>query len=319
MSPESQNVLPFDPNQGTLPEPLRPGSDGVGEVVVLLADPATRESGWAPRTAVALARRWAEAGQRIFLMDGDLAEPELHGLLNEDNGEGVSDAVLYGVSPSRMARMQEEGFLFAPAGTAIADPSSVLRHPRWTSVLAACRESESVVVLYLPAGSAGADHLAGEADRVIRLKTALSAAAAATEEGTWIVHPPRTGKAGAEAETPSRSEEEVPAGATSSAPPADPLRDRADESRGTETASPPTAGTDQSGKEASPATKDEQVGATGIKPRPVRRRTSPWLLLLLVLLVGGVLAALWLGLVQIPGLGTTPAGALSPESPLPNP
>jgi hypothetical protein len=306
MSPESQNVVPFDPEESTLPDSLQWPVDGGGEVVVVLADAATRESGWGPRAAVALARAWAGAGHRVYLMDGDVAEPRIHTLLDENNGEGVTDAVLYGVSPTRMARMRDEGFAFASAGTAVADPAGVLRHPRWSSVLSACRESESLVVLYLPAGASGVDHLAGEGDRVVRLKTALSATATPSEPGTWVLHPPRSVKEDAQ-EGASPSEEgakgrEAGAAVPASSAAAAFASATPDAPSGETRAEPATAASTTPAAEA-PDTKG------GLKPRPVKRRTSPWILLLLILLVGGVLAALWLGLIQIPGLTPTPAAA----------
>jgi len=332
MSPESQNVLPFNPDEGSIPASLELTTDGSGQVVVLLADPAARDSGWAPRVAVALARSWADSGLRIFLMDGDLGDPAIHSLLGENNGEGVTDAVLYGVSPSRMARMQEGGFLFAPAGTAIADPASVLRHPRWSSVLAACRDSESVVVLYLPAGSPGADHLAAEADRLIRLRTALSATAAAPDHGVLVLHPPRAARgegapasAGGQDQVASASPHAV--SADSAVPAAEGPEDGGTlpaelKDRGEEAPAPAATGAGKAREEPKTSqvrTEGESKGIPGLSPRPVRRRATPWVLLLLIVLVGGVLAALWLGLIHIPGLGPPPAGALAPELPVGSP
>ncbi|MEX2530101.1 MAG: hypothetical protein WD960_04945 [Gemmatimonadota bacterium] len=283
MASQNSAVLPFDPDAEELPEGLPAPSEEGGEVVLLLADPATRESGWAPRAAVALARGWAGAGHRVFLMDCHPGEPSLHGLLGEDNGEGVSDAVLYGVSPSRMARNSSDGFLFAPAGTVVADPGSVLRHPRWSSVLSACREAGSVVLLYLPAGVPGVDHLVAEGDRSIRLRTAAAADGSA-EPGVLTLRPVRP-QAGSSS---GRREEEV--GAESA-------------ERGGVEQEVASAGPSRSTKPIAPPSTGKRPARKGKKSSD--RRVGRWLLSLFVILVI-LAAAVWLGLVELPGLAGNP-------------
>jgi hypothetical protein len=285
---QPSTVLPFDPDSGDLPEDLPlPSQDG-GEVVVLMADPATRESGWAPRVAQALAQGWSRSGRRVILMDGDAQEPVLHDLLGRDNGEGVADAVLYGVSPTRMAEPHDEGFMFASAGTVVAEPSTLLRHPRWSSVLTACRETGSTVVLYLPAGVPGADALSAQADHVVRLTTAIASSEAAGKGGT-VLHPARKGEAG-------RAGVGQEAGGRASAP-------------GAPAGSAP-AGKESSSSPPSAAAHDPEKAPEPLRPRPVKRRASVWIILLLILLVGGILAALWLGYVQLPGAGGPDAASL---------
>ena len=322
MSSDLQTVVPFDIDGEGLPEALSASvadEADAGLVLALLADPATRESGWAPQAALALARGWSRAGRRVLLLDGNLADPVLHALLDEPNGEGVTDAVLYGVSPARMVRSREEGFLFASAGTAVADPSSVLRHPRWRSVLGACRESGALVLLYLPAGTPGADTLAGEGDRVFRLRSALSASAGGTPPDHWVLHPPRTDRTSVAAQEVREAEVEAgpPAveGAGSQAAAAvggATDREGADEA----STSTSTSGSPAGGDTAKPeAPVRETTGASarssGLEPRPVKRRISVLavvLLILLLLLVGGIVAAAFLGLLEIPGI-TPPADA----------
>lgn len=149
---------------------LAPPAEGAGAVVALVASEGPRGSGWSARVAASLAREWAGDGLRVFLADGDFERPVLHGEFGVENGEGVSDAVLYGASPGRVGRaVPEGGFLFAPAGTVVADPGSVYSHPRWSALLEAFRESGSVLLLYLPDGQdPGVEGLVERADRVIR-------------------------------------------------------------------------------------------------------------------------------------------------------
>lgn len=283
MQPSS--VLPFDPDSDDLPEALPlPKREG-GEVVVLMADPATRESGWAPRAARALALGWSRSGRKVILLDGDAQDPALHDLLGRENGEGVADAVLYGVSPTRMAEPHDDGFLFASAGTVVAEPSTLLRHPRWSSVLTACRDTGSTVVLYLPAGVSGADTLSAQGDHLLRLTTAIAASEAAGKGGT-VLHPVRKVEGG-----------RVGTGEASEERPAAPAAPA-----GTE----PSPSPSETG-----AAKDPEKAPEPLRPRPVKRRASAWVILLLLLLVGGILAALWLGYVQLPGAGGPEAALLS--------
>jgi alkanesulfonate monooxygenase SsuD/methylene tetrahydromethanopterin reductase-like flavin-dependent oxidoreductase (luciferase family) len=55
-----------------LPSPV----PGTGEVVLLLADSETSQSGWAARVAFELSRHWARSGSRVILADGDMAESD---------------------------------------------------------------------------------------------------------------------------------------------------------------------------------------------------------------------------------------------------
>lgn len=130
-------------------------------MVILLAGSAQEESGWAPRAALGVARGWARAGHRVVLADLGLDAPALHALLGEENGEGITDALLYGSSVQRIARRpQGEKFALIPAGTPVSDPAGVLAHPRWGSLATGFREAGVILALYLPVELPGADALA---------------------------------------------------------------------------------------------------------------------------------------------------------------
>jgi hypothetical protein len=189
MNPDTPWTLPVRLDQEIPTINLASPGEGEGAVVALVAEEDPRRDGWCPGVAVGLAREWAADGRRVFLADGDLERPALHRILGEENGEGMSDAIVYGASPGRIGRpIVDGGFLFAPAGTVVPDLEAVYAHPRWNALLDAFRESGSVFLLYLPAGSGGGlDALVDRANRVVR----LTAAPPETDPGTGAlyIHP----------------------------------------------------------------------------------------------------------------------------------
>ncbi len=170
MSPDLRRQS-FDPTGGALPEALDPArAEHAAGMVVLAASAELPDREWSGRTAVRLAREWAAAGRRVFLADLSLEEPLLHELLDEANGEGISDAVLYGASVRRIARAPARGgFYFAPAGTVVSDPAEVLEHARWDSLAGGFRGAGATLLLFLPAGLAGARSLLERADHLVLL------------------------------------------------------------------------------------------------------------------------------------------------------
>lgn len=182
----SSTAFGVDPGDLQVPEGLSPPSGDAGEVVVLVAEEGARRDGWAARMAVKLAREWASGGLRVFLADGDLSDASLHGVVGVANAEGLADVIVHGASPGRVVqRVEGSGFLFASAGTVVADPTRAYEHPRWSVVLDAFRESGSVLVLYLPS-EAGSSGLVERGDRVIRLADAPPGEAA--EPGVTVIH-----------------------------------------------------------------------------------------------------------------------------------
>ncbi len=170
MTRHPADVILVDPTYPAVPEDLAAPASEQGEVVVLLADEDAHDQGWPGRTAIAIARGWSAAGRRVILADADLAGAGLDGVVGVTDGEGLSDMVLYGASPFRVARRPPgSGFLFVSAGTVVADVGRVYAHPRWSSLLAAFRESGSVLVLYVPSEDEDVGALAAEGDRVYRL------------------------------------------------------------------------------------------------------------------------------------------------------
>lgn len=140
-----------------------------GPILVLLASPATHASGWAVRAATEIARYRAGADARILLADLDLDRPRLHAELGGHNAEGISDAFLFGASLGRVARPTEDGFLFVPAGTAIADPARVLASRRWEAVTEGFEGAGAELFLFVPWDLPGRDAILERAGAAVLL------------------------------------------------------------------------------------------------------------------------------------------------------
>jgi cell division septation protein DedD len=306
----------FDPHEpGSPPSSL----DGTGAVAVVPAgDPQ-----WAAAASVGLARALARSGRRVFLCDAAVEEPRLHGFFSGDPGEGVSDLVLYGASPRRVASEVEKRLLFVAAGTAVADGGQVRASPRWDALVDAVVQADGILLLHLPAEGAGTDALLARAERVVVAGDpaqvpelgeaadrfvaglhpvgahlpAVPSVPAATEPGSEAGHglPELAGAADEGAET-SEPDVHIASGAEVETP-ATPGGEVLDDPRVREAVARARRG--------SPPARDE----------PGSSRT---LLLLLLLVVVAVLVAAFLGLVRIPGLTPAQAGAVQ-EAALPEP
>lgn len=156
-------AAPFDPEVDPLPAALLlPEARGDAPVLALVAGEGPE--GWTERAVLGLARGWADAGIRLALLDAGFGDPSLRQAIGEGEGEGLTDAILYGASVQRIARKPGgRRFIYLPPGTPTADPASVLAHPRWESLLAGFRQAGVTVALHLPADLPGAGELAGRA------------------------------------------------------------------------------------------------------------------------------------------------------------
>ena len=174
---------PFDPAQSVAPH-LPPDPSGAPGVVLLVAASAAREHEWAERAAVSLVSGWAEHGRRILLADFALAGPGLHRALEAENGEGVSDAFLFGSSVQRVARPVQDGrFLFVPAGTATARPDVVATSDRWHSIVEGCARARAMLVVFLPSDLPGGEALLERANHVVLLTDMGAVLSPALAEG----------------------------------------------------------------------------------------------------------------------------------------
>jgi len=161
----------FDVDSGLVPDAVNPSTfpgDGRGRIVVLASTPSAVEGGWASRAAVGIASNWSDRGLRIFLMDLGLEQPSIHELLDLPNGEGVSDAFMFGASVRHIARPALDGaFFFAPAGSPPGDPAEVLGHERWNDLASGFSEVDATLLLFLPTSLPGAEKILSRATDIV--------------------------------------------------------------------------------------------------------------------------------------------------------
>lgn len=314
------------PDAVTLP---RPG-EGV-HVVALVAEAGGRAAGWSARAAIEIARGWGADGASVLLCDLALEDPELHTAAGLDNLEGVSDALLFGTSFQRLGQPLSDGLYLATAGTAVPDGEALRAHPRWREFAAGFREAEALLALYLPAEAPGADALLRLADaalilgaegatRTLDLPSRLRVLARVgppTGRDHAVPVPAPRGPAEAdsvEREAPSptepgswaaslASEQIRPDGPVVPAP-----------GPGEVLPPPPWARPARSGATASAGRAADRTSRPGGSRV---RRTRPLLVAVILTMVLGVLAAGWMGWVEIPGITPTPgaveeAGAAEP-------
>lgn len=160
------DLPPWKPLSGVTP----PSTDGAGRVVALVATEEAAQSGWAPSTALDLARSWTEQGRRVILVDGALAAPSLHGAAGVSNREGLVDAALHGASVAHVSHPLEGGaFFLVTAGTPVASAWSVVRSGRWHRIAEGITEAGVLLLLYLRDGNEGTPAFLGSASDIVVL------------------------------------------------------------------------------------------------------------------------------------------------------
>ena len=130
MSPKNQAWQPLDPAAGSLPPEIEAAlgdGDSPSACVVILVD-SEIDRDWGGRASLAVAKGWAASGHRVLLADARLDGPVLHETVGVENGEGVSDMVLYGASVPRIAGRVEDRLMLAPAGTPVVQIAEILNH-----------------------------------------------------------------------------------------------------------------------------------------------------------------------------------------------
>jgi hypothetical protein len=164
-------TLEGPPRQSYEPADATPeiGSEPGGGVWVLAATPASRVDEWAERVAVAIATQWSEAGHHVLLADLALASPRLHALVGRENREGITDVLLYGASLERVTRTARQGFLFASAGTPVADGAEVLTGTRWDSLRDDFGDTGGRLVGFFPLDEPGIQGVLSWSDQVVVL------------------------------------------------------------------------------------------------------------------------------------------------------
>lgn len=318
---------PFHPERGRLPRelqhPLSPRGDGTGQVIVISAIENADEAQWGARAAIRIAREWAASGTRVFLADLGFDAPVLHTLLGEENREGLSDALLYGASIQHIACPQGEGFFFGSAGTPVADSDRLLRHDGWDEIIEGFLSAGVTLVLFAPTVSAEGPFQRADY-RVILTGAGTEPGDIDAEAGTGrvlaILSPGSSPENGSTFEprgaVTARTPEDA-AAAMDRQERARSLREEAGEPGAAQAAVPMSEGSEAS--QPAPTTADtssrgvEERKARGRKGRDAAPKKSPRPLLMLILLIllGGILAAGYLGFVEIPGItpASDPGGA----------
>ena len=171
MNPENQAWQSLDPAIGSLPGKIESAlgdGDAVSACVVILVD-SEIDRDWGAQASVAVAKRWAASGRRIILADARLDGPVLHEAVGVENGEGVSDMVLYGASAQRITERVEGGLMLAPAGTPVIEVADVLAHVKWDMVIRGCREAGATLVFHVSTGTPGVEAMTKRAEGVLVL------------------------------------------------------------------------------------------------------------------------------------------------------
>lgn len=288
---------------------------------------AVEGGGWAARTTVALARTWGAEGTKVFLADLSVRRPVLHEVVGVENGEGISDALLYGASIQRIAVSTDEPFFFAPAGTVVPDAEPVLGHPRWEVLTQGFSSAGVTLLLYVPLDLPGTPSLLQRASEVILLAT--EAEAAATEfEGADGKVSLVLGPDGDLPAEPVRDEGAVPAEVS----PEDP-----EEGGGSVRDEPaPTVGEPAAAAAAEPAVEEPAAPGTTMggrrsrKSRKTRSSRVSVFVLALLLVLGSAVVGAYYGYVDVPWLTpyleqldgggeAAPDDAAPPTTPLPSP
>ena len=174
MNPKSQAWQPLDPAAGSLPQEIESAladADSLPACIVILVD-SEIDRDWGAQASLAVAKKWAASGHRVILADGCLDRPVLHEAVGVENGEGVSDMVLYGASAQRFAGRVEGGLMLAPAGTPVVEVADVLKHVRWDMMISGCREAKATLVFYVSTGTPGVEAMTERAEGVLVLAPA---------------------------------------------------------------------------------------------------------------------------------------------------
>ncbi len=160
-----------------------PDGSGTGRVVAVVASEKAVAAGWAGPATLELARTWSRAGEKVVVADGGLHYPTLHTLADVENGEGLSDAALFGASVRRVARPVDGGaFFLITAGTAVADANSVPGSPRWGRLLEGFQEAGVKLLLFVRDGDSGCAAFLGSASDIVVLSDRGEVAPAAVRD-----------------------------------------------------------------------------------------------------------------------------------------
>ncbi len=147
--------LHFDPSEGSEASKTPDLLSGRRGIVAVLVAPEAHASGWASRTAIALAEAALAAGCPTGLVDLGLEHPSLHTAASIDATEGLSDIILFGASLGRVSGWSPAGARVVPAGTLVGDPTEILDGSAWAEIASQASDG-GCVLAYAPTAFAEA-------------------------------------------------------------------------------------------------------------------------------------------------------------------
>jgi succinoglycan biosynthesis transport protein ExoP len=102
--------------------------------------------------ALMLARAWAEAGERVLLVEAELRNPRLAGVLELGNGPGLAEVLTGRAALGKAVQHTvNDGLHVVTAGTAPANPTELLAGEAMAAALREMRSTYSRVVIDAPA------------------------------------------------------------------------------------------------------------------------------------------------------------------------
>jgi succinoglycan biosynthesis transport protein ExoP len=102
--------------------------------------------------ALMLARAWAEAGERVLLVEAELRNPRLAGVLELGNGPGLADVLTGRAALGKAVQHTvNDGLHVVTAGTVPANPTELLAGEAMAATLREMRSTYSRVVIDAPA------------------------------------------------------------------------------------------------------------------------------------------------------------------------
>ena len=122
----------------------------------------------AAQLAVDLAEAMVERNRRVVVVDALVERGPLHRVCSMPQGEGLSDFMLFGLSPKRVAQGTHPLLRFITAGTVVFDAGRVRQGGRWQELIdAVVRQADGVLMLCVPAAGAGVEAVLQLAGQVV--------------------------------------------------------------------------------------------------------------------------------------------------------
>lgn len=139
--------------------------DRRGVVAIVSAEGS---EGPSAQLAVDLAQALVERKRRVVVVDALLERAALHAVCSIPQGEGLSDFMLFGLSPKRVAQGSHPLLRFITAGTMVLDAGRVRQGGRWQELIdAVVRQADGVLMLCVPAEGAGVEAVLQLAGQVV--------------------------------------------------------------------------------------------------------------------------------------------------------